>query len=1816
MFLRLAKHQRIIASFLLINFLTFFVPIQSKALSSGPSQPETQQFAPAGMDNMVDPFTGDFSYNIPLMDVGGYPINLNYASGITPDAEATWVGLGWNLNVGAINRSVRGLPDDFAGDPVQTEMNVKPNETYGAKVNVNATFFDADVFEYAKANVGVNANVFYNTYNGMGISMGLSQSVSGARSSDSKYTANLGLNLQMGSESGVDITPTLGLSPVEETAKNSQRLSATSVGFAFNTRDGLKGMTLSTENGAFKKDFSRMSSGYLGFSTPTYTPTIQQSHSNFSFDLSASLKISFPPAEAGSLGFTGYYNGQFLRHTSITNPAYGYMYSGVQDSDTKLYDINREKDGAYHKKYTKNLAVTNYTYDIFQVSGQGISGTYRLHRGDFGSVTDPAAKDVSNDPSLGLHFGLGALTFDGGPSVAYYRSDSRSGAWNSNNDRIKGFVTETGSGSPQREKVYFKKIGEATTENDPAFFNDVQKGTSVLQYGLVSRIFGVADNVYKNGQSVSADNLRNTRPNKSTSFISLTAAEAQQGNILPIQNYKINTFDWANKTEDKRFDYTQTGYAQTPIGRTDAYRKGPHISEVRVTDQSGARYVYGVPAYNILQKEITFAVDPTSHNDNVTSGIVGYKDGNMGNSNPYGIDNYYNCVSTPANTHSYLLTCILSSDYVDSDGIQGPSDGDLGTYTKFNYAKLPSTFAWRTPMTLSDHIASFSDCMVGTDQDDKGNIVYGEKEVWYLHSIETPTHVAEFYLSDRMDGFGAKDVNGGIGDVALQKLDKIVLYAKADKWNASAEPIKTVYFSYSYSLCPGTVNSIAPATTTNPKGKGKLTLDKVWFTYGNSQKGVLNPYVFTYADQNFDGTIDNGVTNGTADLNPTYSHLNYDRWGTYKLNNPVTPNGLFPYTPQNDKANVDNNASVYALSTIQTPTGGAMHMLYEADDYAYVQDKKAMRMFKISADNTDGTTTTLYDTIPNSSSATGQKNSITIDLVEGFTPDPTLGDKDIQFQNQYIGDMDLMYFKVYTNVVATPTIEHPNGRYEYVPGYTEIVKGDCALSGSPDATGRYTKATIKLKMIQAGISPNVNPIARAGWMYAKMNLSRELKGLGSANTPRVEQMMYTLIVEAKNLSTLVLNFTQSMVLQHNSSKIDATKSFVKLMEPDQIKKGGGHRVKAIIMSDNWAAMKSGKENSYSTIPAKQTSYYGQVYDYSTTESGRTISSGVAAYEPIIGGEENPFRRPVYVVEKVPLAVDNVHFLEEPFGECFFPSPTVGYSKVVVTPLKLTYTAIINRQFKGNGTGKVEQEFYTAKDFPVYTERTDLNKASMSPNPVAKFMKFGSIDLVTCTQGYYIETNDMHGKPKTKRVYAETNPASTDNKPISAVEYRYKTANGKLDNTITTINADLTVPATSTMLGVEVDAVNDQREFSSVTAGGGADLNIKLIEVVIPLPIPTGFPDVVAEFIQFRSVVTTKVVNKYGILEQTIASDNGASIATKNLAWDAQTGEVLLTSLQNEFHDPIYTFNYPAHWAYKRMDMASKTEGMVFDKSYFDVNASVFNDGDELLLDNTTKAFVNYDSGSNQWQILNAAGTVLTSYGTAKVIRSGARNMASAPIGTVVMLSNPIQGPNIVFANVINAGASEYNETWKRMGCNCANVSTSTNPYMLGVKGNLRPLRSWTYLTDRYQKLTNNQMNIRNDGYYKDFAAFWQYQSASNLLGVPSNIASTKWQYVTQITNYNPLGLEIENKDALSRYLMAQYGYGRKLPVATSNNSQYKESGFDGFEDYDYNNCIDDHFSWRTAKSNVTNSEAHTGRNSIRVPAGQNLDIKKVILPCE
>src|SRR5579863_6422534 len=111
------SRKAIAATLLLVFFTQTFAPTISYALSSGPTSPEAMSFEPVDTTDLVNLQTGAFAYNLPLIQVpgpeGGYPLSLSYHAGIGPNVDASWVGLGWTLNPGAINRSVNGFPDDW-----------------------------------------------------------------------------------------------------------------------------------------------------------------------------------------------------------------------------------------------------------------------------------------------------------------------------------------------------------------------------------------------------------------------------------------------------------------------------------------------------------------------------------------------------------------------------------------------------------------------------------------------------------------------------------------------------------------------------------------------------------------------------------------------------------------------------------------------------------------------------------------------------------------------------------------------------------------------------------------------------------------------------------------------------------------------------------------------------------------------------------------------------------------------------------------------------------------------------------------------------------------------------------------------------------------------------------------------------------------------------------------------------------------------------------------------------------------------------------------------------------------------------------------------------------------------------------------------------------------------------------------------------------------------------------------------------------------------------------------------------------------------
>ncbi|PKP11527.1 MAG: hypothetical protein CVU08_12045, partial [Bacteroidetes bacterium HGW-Bacteroidetes-3] len=282
--IRTSKISKVISCYLAIQLiLTTIQPMQLFALTSGPSQPEFNSFTPIGTSDMVDLSSGDFNYNIPVMDVGGYPLNLSYDSGVTMDQEASWVGLGWNLNVGQINRQVRGIPDDFKGDEMEYEKNLKDRITVGISAQLQPSLLGFEKEDYFKASLGLGIN--YCNYSGVSFtpSYGLSFDLSNSNN------AIVGMNVQTSATEGVTVSPYVSARMISNQAINGD-LNA---GISYNSSRGLQNFSL----GASMKNVQRISdknskfsssgSGTISFSNTTMTPrkrsAFQNINSTFSY---------------------------------------------------------------------------------------------------------------------------------------------------------------------------------------------------------------------------------------------------------------------------------------------------------------------------------------------------------------------------------------------------------------------------------------------------------------------------------------------------------------------------------------------------------------------------------------------------------------------------------------------------------------------------------------------------------------------------------------------------------------------------------------------------------------------------------------------------------------------------------------------------------------------------------------------------------------------------------------------------------------------------------------------------------------------------------------------------------------------------------------------------------------------------------------------------------------------------------------------------------------------------------------------------------------------------------------------------------------------------------------------------------------------------------------------------------------------------------------------------------------------------------------------------------------------------------------------
>lgn len=1754
-------------------------PVAVSALTTGPSQPEVLSFEPVGTTDMVDLFTGDFVYNIPLLDIEGYPVNISYHSGPDMEQEASWVGLGWNINPGVINRTVRGLPDDFNGETIVKELSIKPEKN--VKVGLAA---GAELLGVGSPFISLNAN------------MGLTLNASNYRGISADITAGGGVNVlgmvsagvDMGisSQNGADVNYNLGLSFNSSMIVKSDISAGLGLGLShgYNTRSGVKDMQLSASGKVSYKGVTGANKRYsatvpIGLKNvvPVVTNSTRMTVLRGQLKMGGELFGIYPYAAVhGMLSTMKYdFNG--------SRKGYGYLYA-QNAGDADILDFTRDRDGNINKTM-KYLPAGNMTYDIYSVAGQGTGGSFRPFRNDYGSVFDPLVSSHASEFGMELEAGAGSF-IEVGTDLTFSTTEIISRPW----DEHKRPFTRPKPGSGY-ENVYFKQAGEATA-TQPGIWSDLRglspfKGTEAHSMPL---------------SKTGSEQQRDPRGNLVHYF---TAAEAAQYGVATSTHIK---------------DYTSTnGFATggnapvTQVARTANGRKAHHISEMVQVQTDGSRYVFGLPAMNVQQSEFAFSVPqqssatgliPINAVDTVTNGN--------------GRDNYLSKTSTPPFAHSYLLTSVLSPDYVDVTG-DGVTDDDFGTYTKFNYSLKNSAFGWKAPYgnLTAQHDPGFK----SDPLDDKASFVSGKREQWMLHSIESKNYLAEFYVSPRDDARGTN-----MSTDLSYKLDSIRLFNKHERFRnpTGAVPIKTVMFVYDYSLCKNLPNSV--------NSMGKLTLKRLYIRYGNSDKNMLSPYQFSYG------------------YNPNYGMATKDRWGGYKPNT-GTPNNMdYPFVDQNDP-NLNDYAAAWNLQQIALPSGGTINVTYEADDYAYVQDKEAMEMFKIeglggSPNYANGSQLFMDKDNPN--------------LYFYFKRKPQLEDPQRSFKDNYIKGHELLYYNCNTRLVGN--------KYEPIKGYADVDEiGACPNNGA------YGYIKVKPTEITGG-GAKLHPASYTAINFARYYLPHVLFPGQDPDNSSLLNILAGLQYAFSELVSFTQNPVKRMIREGKAQEIQLAGSYIRLGSVGLRKKGGGSRVKRLEFTDNWSTMAGGNTSSAT---------YGKNYDYTMEDpdSQRKISSGVASYEPGIGGDENPYRQPApYIVQSGsnfpphdPIGV----YQELPIGESLYPSAVVGYSKVTVTS--------IHKHEGISSQGIDVHEFYTARDFPIQAMATALDP--MGTKEAYNFTE--QLSVLEGSQGYTLVFNDMHGKPKrSERRIAR--PNTIESELVSYQQYEYFTENGKLSNQVPVMEYE---PQSGKMrktiktVAQEADITIDTREKLETTSSNTYYINLNVVGVlpfVVPIP---WYYDADFEFRnEFRSAVATKVIQQYGILKEVRAMNEGARTIVRNEAFDPLTGQALVTSVNNEYNDIEYSVNYPAYWGYGSMGPSYFNTGyeqhfdsvMVVDyKAELPAGAGCRNYaiGDELLITysyngtrytnnvwvtdfkdrykphpimfdcqgasdplphpvtDTLMVTLNLNTEEypypiaeprfkyqvQAWPNQNNSGNGKLRNVSIKVLRSGQKNQLNESIQSYTTMADPFTGSYLkhdTLTDLIQIQARLFSDSLTAILPKYVPGSgpywDSLNIYVNGTRQIKRLHKEYVMAKDR--EYANS--SIRRAGLFKTrslwgnsnaqlSASYWDtflvcLHNLDPVTGYPSNVPNNStlfhvrgylnmnpltqtllynsymsprperdkdWLVARTITQWSPWGQEMENRDAAGNYTAAQYNFNNQLPVAVTQNARQHEAFAEGFEDF-------------------------------------------------
>lgn len=925
-----------IATFFLAIFFPTLFPINVLyASNNGPNAPEAQSFEPVNATDMVNLASGDMSYVLPVMDVNGFPVTLSYHGGVPLDLESSWVGLGWNLNTGAINRNTNATPDDWkGGNSLDFIRYRKSDEIYNLNVGVGISqCAEVGVGMSWGSNKGVTGSV-YGTLSLYGYA-GVSGSI------DTR--GNYGVGLFGGySSGGMTYGGGLGVSGNVNGGETEY-----SVGAGVKTSGGLTiGLSTSlTGNGTtFSMGYSNQSmSGLSGSGSASLSTS---SFSQGDWDVQS--KGWYVPVQiyCFTVGF-GKRKIKYTLEKSYSKKGYGTLYSDSQAnaSDAKLAD-NVYNDYQNRFKYADSYDQTlpqsekefvgdydlereklNFTYagyDAYDVNATGISG-----------VMKPKLLDNATLYGMG-YIGDNASTSDETKQRVYYHNGNvsrRTFGTNTSTDiefyfngqftenRTVSSLVPTYNGSSIENNLTNTLSARSVLNNDriqqgnfvEVFTNEqIRLGQAAASGLLNPNNISSSQRTYDRFIKDGIGGYKITAPDGKVYHFSLPVYHYEQ---VQRTIYKDNTEE--NVSEKRQYTPYATHWLLTAITGPDYF----DVNGNRIADE--ADFGYWIRLDHGKWSDGYVWRNPTDKKlkDYMTNikGDIGSKDFgfyNFGRKQLYYLDK----IVSPTQTAYFVkdlrydsVGCDLNYFFRGTSSL--PDDGLNGGY----YA-VESDFTYKRQLQLmlkSIVLVNNKDATQFEQNINNGN---------------NPLHLNTSGLTDYVDNYTINFSQGfseNSSNILINQEQNVVDVKDFENFDYS-KAIKVVEFNHNYNLAvkdhaytadnklsngsPGVIQN-----NVNNPNHGKLTLKSIKFL-GRDKFDYMPPYQFEYngefknANQPYFAYPANPIvqkTNlmGNTDI-PIKNIRAKDDWGFSK-----------------------DRPEAWTLTTIKTPTGSSIDFEHEEDDY-------------------------------------------------------------------------------------------------------------------------------------------------------------------------------------------------------------------------------------------------------------------------------------------------------------------------------------------------------------------------------------------------------------------------------------------------------------------------------------------------------------------------------------------------------------------------------------------------------------------------------------------------------------------------------------------------------------------------------------------------------------------------------------------------------------------------------------------------------------------------------------------------------------------